>query len=213
MKIKVCGMRESQNIIDLGSHSTPDLIGFIYYNLSPRFVGFDFFPNLYEIALNAATVGVFVNHPIEEVIKIAKKGQLDYVQLHGNEDLKYLEQVKKRGIRVIKSIAVKEQLKVEELKNIEPLVDYFLFDTASSQYGGTGKKFNWQSLQDYTLSTPFFLSGGIGPEDVNSIIKLNHPLLFGIDINSKFEIRPGLKNIPIVNNFIKEIRNEFSISS
>jgi len=134
------------------------------------------------------------------------KHQLNHIQLHGSESPEYCQKVKDAGFRVIKVFGIGDDFNFERTKPYTGIADYFLFDTKAVSYGGTGRKFNWALLEKYKGSTPFFLSGGIKPEDAEQINKINHPLLYGIDLNSGFEEKPGLKNTELLRQFINEIK-------
>jgi phosphoribosylanthranilate isomerase len=200
MIIKVCGMKEDQNILGLDKLQ-PDFIGLIFYEKSPRFIGENPIPKT-----NAKKVGVFVNSSLEEIIFQAQKLDFNYVQLHGDEDISLAKSLQEKGYKVIKNFSIADKIDNEVMKIWQPFCEYFLFDTKGKSYGGTGEKFNWNILENYNLETPFILSGGIAPEDVSEIKKNKHKAFAGIDLNSKFEIAPGIKNIEKLKLFIDEIR-------
>ncbi|WP_185874025.1 phosphoribosylanthranilate isomerase [Blattabacterium cuenoti] len=203
LKIKICGMKfHIKNISNL----FPDFIGFIFYPHSPRFVGYDFL--LPKIPKKIFKTGVFVNESKENILKISKKQKLDFIQLHGTESPFYCENLIKKGLKLIKSFRIDNGFSFKEIKDYLNLCNYFLFDTKTTIFGGSGKKFNWDKLYEYHWDTPFFLSGGIGIEDIDKIKTFfySHSKMFGIDINSKFEILPGKKNNKNINIFIKKIR-------
>lgn len=197
MKIKVCGMRNSENISALITLK-PDFIGFIFYDKSKRFVA-DFPP--IDFPKEIKKVGVFVNETINEIIEKAIKYKLDFVQLHGNEMPEYCEKLASQNIKIIKAFSIDEQFDFSVLKPFEKQVSLFLFDTKGKNFGGNGIKFNWELLQNYSGKIPFLLSGGITKNEVEEIRKLKHPAFLGIDINSGFEIEPGLKNIQEIKEF------------
>ena len=197
MQIKVCGMRDSENISALMTLK-PDYIGFIFYDKSKRFVA-DFAQ--IEIPSTIKKVGVFVNETIEEIIEKANQHTLDFVQLHGNETPEYCSALSAKNIKIIKAFSVDENFDFSAIKPFEKSVSLFLFDTKGNNYGGNGIKFNWELLQNYSGKTPFLLSGGISKNDVAEIKKFKHPAFLGIDINSGFELEPGLKNIEEIKEF------------
>ncbi|MDP3432298.1 MAG: phosphoribosylanthranilate isomerase [Bacteroidota bacterium] len=206
LKIKVCGMRDPKNISGVVA-ALPDFIGFIFYPKSKRFVGFEPSPEMFaEIPASVKKVGVFVNESPEKVLEISKKWNLDVIQLHGQESPGYCRQIQNSGITVFKAFSVDESFDFATLKAYSGVCESFLFDTKGLLPGGTGKKFNWQLLENYKLNVPFYLSGGIVPDDLNSIEEFSHQQLFGIDINSGFEIEPALKDVEKVRTFIEEIR-------
>lgn len=199
-------MRDTENISGVTS-ARPDYIGFIFYPESKRFVGADFsYEKLMMIPETIKKVGVFVNEIPGIVLKNCQCLDLDVVQLHGNEIPEYCRQIKQAGITVFKAFSVDENFDFEILKSYSGVCDSFLFDTKGHLPGGTGQKFDWQLLEKYQGETPFFLSGGITPDDLEAIQQFNHPQLYGLDINSGFEISPALKDIEKVRKFISEIR-------
>lgn len=206
LKIKVCGMHDPENISGVVS-VWPDYLGFIFYPNSKRFVGFE--PStevLKVIPETVKKVGVFVDATPEKVTEICRNWKLEVVQLHGKENPEYCRKIRNAGFTVFKAFSVDGLFDFSGLKAYSGVCDYFLFDTKGQLPGGTGQKFNWQLLENYSGDVPFFLSGGIGPEDVEAILNFQHPKLFGIDINSGFEIRPALKDVVKVQQFIMEIR-------
>lgn len=206
LKIKVCGMRDPENISGVVA-ALPDYLGFIFYPKSKRFVGFEPSPEvLAKIPVSVKKVGVFVDESSEKVLEISKKWNLDVVQLHGQETPEYCLQIRNSGIIVFKAFSVDESFDFATLNAWSGVCDYFLFDTKGHLPGGTGQKFNWQLLESYKLNVPFFLSGGIGPGNMEAIHNFEHPRWRGIDINSGFEIEPALKDVEKVRTFIEEIR-------
>jgi len=206
MKIKVCGLKYINNIKPIIQQS-PDYIGFIFYKGSKRYIGdqhhlSSFISTIKEVK----KVGVFVNETSENIISYIKEYDLDLIQLHGNETPDDCEKIRKY-FPVIKSFPFASSFDFNILKNYLDACDYFLFDAPSKKYGGSGRPFDWKLLNNYTLEKGFFLSGGIGLENANELKQLRHTSLIGVDINSKFEIAPGLKNINKIKSFIHEIRN------
>lgn len=200
-------MRDPENISGVIT-AMPDFIGFIFYPKSKRFIGIE--PSTEVLAVipdSIKKVGVFVNESPVKVIEICQNWGLDAAQLHGNETPEYCQQIKDAGISVFKAFSVDKQFDFEKLNDYSGVCDYFLFDTKGQLPGGTGQKFNWQLLEKYHGNVPFFLSGGIGPDDLETIRNFNHPQLFGIDINSGFEISPALKDVEKIESFIIELRN------
>lgn len=199
-------MRDPENISGVVA-VLPDYLGFIFYPKSKRFVGFE--PSLEllaDIPDSVKKVGVFVDEIPEKVIEICQSWKLEVVQLHGKESPEYCQQIQNFGITVFKAFSLDESFDFSGLKSYSGVCDYFLFDTKGQLPGGTGQKFNWQLLENYKDEVPFFLSGGIGPGDVESIRNFSHPKIFGIDINSGFEVSPALKDVKKVRKFISEIR-------
>lgn len=206
LKIKVCGMREPDNILET-LELKPDYMGFIFYNLSPRYTSDILDPKIiYELPGNIKKIGVFVNADFIEITWIARKYSLDLVQLHGNETSDLCRLLTNEGLKVIKAFPTKGNTNFESFSDFISHTEYFLFDTATSEYGGSGNRFDWKILDRYHLGHPFFLSGGICENDVGQILEINNPEFYGIDLNSRFEIRPGLKDIKKLGKFISDIR-------
>jgi phosphoribosylanthranilate isomerase len=208
MKVKVCGLKNRENIREIVS-CKPDFLGFIFYPPSPRYVGERFDVRLMRsIPPYINKTGVFVNQDYETIVRLVEQYGLHFVQLHGDEDVSFAAALKAKRIAIIKAFRVDENF---DFNNTEPFLsscEYFLFDTKSESYGGNGKKFNWQVLQRFSYKKPFFLSGGIAPGDADSIVALQHPSLLGVDLNSGFEISPGFKDVFKVNEFIKIIKTK-----
>ncbi len=200
MKIKVCGMRDAENISELVKLK-PDYMGFIFYGKSKRFV--TAFPKA-KIPSEIKKVGVFVNETLESIIKITKKNELDAIQLHGNETFEYCKKLKAlltHKVEIFKAFSVDDDFDFYKTKAYQKICDFLLFDTKGKDYGGNGVKFNWQVLENYKGDTPFLLSGGISKSDVEDIKKISHKAFAGVDINSGFEIEPALKNIEDIKEF------------
>ncbi|WP_300761821.1 phosphoribosylanthranilate isomerase [uncultured Parabacteroides sp.] len=218
MIIKVCGMRDPENIREVASLGV-NWIGVIFFAGSPRRIfengkwkmesGNTACRNFQFSILNSQlkTVGVFVNASLEEMTEAASVFRLDYLQLHGNETPDECHALQKRGYSLIKAFRIATADDLCQTAGYEGRVDYFLFDTKCDGYGGSGKQFDWSVLESYTGSTPFLLSGGIRPESAAAIRSFRHPRLAGIDLNSGFEIEPGLKDIEKLRIFINEIHN------
>lgn len=203
LKIKVCGMKFSENIAEI-AELKPDFMGLLFYRLSPRFVGEHFIaPNLKDIK----KVGVFVDASQEEIKARSEKHSLDYLQLHGGQSAEFCRNLVSKGMKIIKVFNLDESFSFENIEDYAASSSYFLFDTKSKHYGGSGRKFPWEKLSEYHLNTPFFLSGGITPEDAEALLALSHPKLFGVDLNSGFENGPGLKNFTGLKHFIETIRS------
>ena len=200
MIVKVCGLKEMNNINQLNEIDI-DLMGFIFYNKSSRFIDLDI--NTSHITKNK--VGVFVNESLENIKKKIKNYNLNYVQLHGDETPKFSEKLM-NYCKVIKAFRISENFDFDSTNQYTDCCDLFLFDTFSKNFGGSGKKFDWRILKGFNKKK-FLLSGGIDINCVDEInnIKNENEFLLGIDINSKFEISPGLKDIKKVNMFLKKL--------
>jgi len=205
--IKVCGIKDPENMRALAELPV-DIMGLIFYEKSPRCVDKRDADSINALSLTIPKAGVFVNASKDDILDTVKRFHLKFVQLHGQESPDLCVALRNNGISVIKAFSVHD---VEDLKKCLPYegeCDYFLFDTKTPQHGGSGNKFEWKILSAYTASTPFFLSGGIAPDDADSIMQLNHPLLFAVDLNSSFETSPGIKDIDKIKRFINELRHE-----
>lgn len=203
MIIKVCGMREATNMREVEQLGT-DWMGFIFYPKSPRYVG----EELAYIPGDVKRVGVFVNEEPDRLLALAGKNGLDIIQLHGSESPDYCKSLQEKGFLVIKAFGISTDMPFpsELIERYEGCCDYFLFDTKTDLYGGSGKKFGWDLLSDYQGSTPFLLSGGISPEDLEAVKGFSHPRCIGIDLNSGFEIEPAVKNVQSLQSFIGAFR-------
>lgn len=204
MKIKVCGMTDVLNlngVIDC----EPDFVGFIFYSESSRRVRNE--QILFTSTEKVQKIGVFVNEQPDTLLAVASIYDLHMVQLHGDEPSAYCKEIKSNGLKIIKAFSVGDDFDLSLLAEYAPFVDYFLFDTKGKKRGGNGTKFNWSILDNYELEVPFFLSGGITEKDVNEIRELRLSKLYGVDINSGFEISPGVKDVKSVGRFIKNIKD------
>jgi phosphoribosylanthranilate isomerase len=199
MKLKICGMKYADNIKEI-SQLLPDYLGFIFWEKSSRFFNGD----LPMIPNSIQKVGVFVDASLEEIYAKKEKYHLDLIQLHGNESVSFCKELKNQNIKIIKVFSVSEEFSFDELLPFEEVCDYFLFDTKGKLPGGNGTTFNWNILKNYTSQKPLFLSGGIGIDALEKIQQLQLPI-YGIDVNSKFEIEPGLKNKLLLNEFKKNL--------
>jgi phosphoribosylanthranilate isomerase len=206
--IKICGMREPENIL-AAAGLTPDFMGFIFYPGSPRFAGELLNPDiLAQLPTQIRKTGVFVNEGLSGITSTVKKYSLDAVQLHGDETAELCRQIMDMGVQVIKAFSIREANSLALCADFTDSTDYFLFDTMTSNHGGSGQKFDWRMLDGFDPGHPFFLSGGIGPADTDNISGLKNSSLYGIDLNSRFEIEPGLKDTEKLKKFINEIRDK-----
>ena len=205
LKIKICGMREPGNIRAI-SELAPDYMGFIFYPRSKRYAGRLSPSELKGFQKSFQKVAVFVNASREEILSTCQAYSIRILQLHGDESPGSCQSFREEGFQVIKAFRVGRGLDLEEMDRYAGACDFFLFDTSGKDFGGTGKKFDWEQLRSYRLPLPFFLSGGIGPSDADQILGLDLPQLFAVDLNSRFEIKPGLKNDEELEHFIRRIR-------
>ncbi len=207
-KIKVCGMRDAENIRELVK-LTPDYIGFIFYEKSPRYVGRKIPAEILDaIPENIKKVGVFVNATEREMKNMITQNSLNVVQLHGNESPEMCQIIRMAGVQVIKAFPVDENFDFHSIRRYRENCDFYLFDTKTPQYGGSGKQFDWTLLDKHDFTKPVFLSGGIGLEDAEKIINLSNKDIKVVDINSRFELEPGVKDIEKVKKFIDIIRKK-----
>lgn len=206
LKIKICGMREPGNILDV-AELYPDFMGFIFYHESPRYAEKILDPAILgKMSPGIHKTGVFVNSDFDYISRIVTEYSLDTVQLHGNETPDLCYSLMERGIQVLKTFSISAKENFRRCSDFTRCSDYFLFDTSVSGFGGSGQKFNWKELNKYDLDHPFFLSGGIAPEDYNTINEIDNPSFYGIDLNSRFEIKPGFKDKAILEKFISDLR-------
>lgn len=192
IKLKVCGMRDPENIRAIGSLE-PHYMGFIFYKPSPRYVGENFVVPA-DIPASVIPVGVFVNETTEQIIALASHAGIRVLQLHGAETPQQCQALKDHGYTLIKVFSVGEEFDFSVTEPYEGIVHYFLFDTRGKYHGGNARTFNWSLLQGYHQRIPFFLSGGLTPDNIEGIDTLRHMNLHALDINSGVEISPGLKD-------------------
>ena len=232
MVIKVCGMRDARNIREV-SQLGVDMIGMIFYPKSPRYVEMQsshagIIPDYAKEDIGVsdssensskdssktpARVGVFVDDMVQNIVTRVVNYHLDYVQLHGNEPREMCENLRstldpdiRPGIKIIKAISVSDASDIQKYKEYVGAVDLFLFDTKCKTVGGSGRQFDWQVLEQYDGEVPFLLSGGIGPDDASRLHAFHHPKCIGIDLNSRFEIEPGVKDVEKLKGFLNEIQ-------
>jgi len=208
MKLKVCGMKYTENIIEVAALK-PDYLGFIFYKKSPRFFNKKSLPKMDS---SIKKIGVFVDEEIENIIKKIETFDLQGIQLHGNESPQYIEKIKEyiskqkhNHIEIINVFSIKDEFNFKVLNDYESICDYYLFDTKGEKPGGNGYTFNWNILNKNPSSKPFFLSGGIGLNEIHAIKEFQNTDIskhcHAIDINSKFEIDHGLKNVSSLKMF------------
>lgn len=206
--LKVCGMRDAQNIKEL-TRLKPQYVGFIFYDKSKRFVGEDFDEQVMGVlSKTIKKTGVFVNADPSYIKEKVNRYQLDAVQLHGDETPEYCHQIKEFGVQIINVFSVGESFDFEVVLPFGECSDFYLFDTKGKERGGNGVSFNWKILNNYKQEKPFFLSGGIGPESIELITNFNHPKCVAIDINSQFETSPGLKDINTIWAFKRTLEHK-----
>jgi phosphoribosylanthranilate isomerase len=196
--IKVCGMKNAKNIKEITSLDI-DFIGLIFYKKSKRFIDTEIPKN------DTQKVGVFVNEKIAIIEEKIKAYDLSFIQLHGDESPQFCSTLKSKNIQIIKAFRVDDNFDFNSTKKYESFCDYFLFDAKGKDYGGNGIVFNWDILNHYKGTLPFFLSGGINIHSLESIKDFHHEKLFALDINSGFEIEPGLKDVNLIKGFINTL--------
>jgi phosphoribosylanthranilate isomerase len=210
MRIKVCGMTQQEQVEQLPELGA-SFAGFIFYPKSPRYVFRHLTSSQIKKINTINKVGVFVNASVDEVLLMVDECRLQMVQLHGDESPKYCERIADY-VSVVKAFRLSDNDSIDwMIKPYQDVCDMFMFDTIGSGYGGTGKKFDWNLLKGHNIGKPFFLSGGIQPEDTEALKEFVHdPVaksLFAIDINSKFESSPGVKEMNKVGGFIEKLKN------
>ncbi|HWK58036.1 MAG TPA: phosphoribosylanthranilate isomerase [Parapedobacter sp.] len=205
-KIKICGLKHPDNIRDVVALD-PDYIGFICYPGSKRFVG-QLDANWVTGLHGVKKTGVFVDAVIHDVKSAILQYGFQAVQLHGAETPAYCAELMGNGVEIIKAFGIGERFDWAMIAKYETVVDYYLFDTKSSQHGGTGERFDWTLLENYMGSKPFFLSGGIGAENIVDALRLGDSRLYALDLNSRFETAPGVKDIALLRNTLQTINDE-----
>jgi len=205
MKVKVCGMRELENLKQIAVLQ-PDYIGFIFYEGSKRYCEGSITPELLaELPASIKKVGVFVNESSEVILDTARKYKLDVVQLHGRETPRQCKVLQEARLEVIKAFSVDDRFVFENTLLYERSCDYFLFDTKGDAHGGNGIPFDWELMKNYLSPKPYFLSGGMNLENIKHLDKVR-PKPFAIDVNSGFELGPGLKDVEKVKELIYEFK-------
>ena len=208
LKLKVCGMREAENIIQL-VQLKPDYMGFIFYAPSKRYVRALEQSTLDSIPSHVKKTGVFVNAALEEVNEKIDTYKLDAVQLHGNESPELCESLRAKKVEIIKAFGIDKDFDFGKLAVYSKVADYFLFDTKTDLHGGSGNTFDWSILEGYTLDVPYFLSGGLSIENIGQVKSINDPKLYALDLNSRFELEPAVKDINKLTTVFNEIRTPF----
>ncbi|QZT35870.1 phosphoribosylanthranilate isomerase [Halosquirtibacter xylanolyticus] len=199
-------MTQNNNISDL-TQIDINLLGLIQYKRSPRYVDLKDIDWELLKGTKIKPVAVFVNNPIEEIREVLLNTPITTIQLHGKESPSMCKALQNLGYTVIKALGVDSEFEWLECEKYIDNIDFFLFDTKSIQHGGTGVKFNWDLLHSYPYSTPFFLSGGISNDDLSTLKNNIHPYMIGVDVNSRFEVSPGVKEINDINTFVNHLRD------
>ncbi len=205
MVIKVCGLKEPENIAGVAGLK-PDYIGHIFYKGSPRY--FDIATSLFPLDAFSGIkkTAVFVNEDKAVVSQLLNKYKFDAVQFHGNESPEFCASFKDK-VTVIKAFGMNDDFDFEDLKPYQDKIDFFLFDTSTPKHGGSGITFNWELLNKYDLDIPFFLSGGLSLGNLEQVKNIKHPQFYGVDLNSKFEVEPGVKDINTLTEAFKLIKS------
>lgn len=214
LRVKVCGLRDEQNIETLLRHALlPDALGFIFYPKSPRFVGETLRPDfMRSLGQRIRTVGVFVNADVDMILHTIERYGLGAVQLHGDETPDWSINLRERleshfsNVQMWKAFSIATRDDFAPISQYDGIIDVALLDTKGVAHGGNGTRFDWSLLDDYSSPTPFLLSGGIAPEHAREIKNIQHPCLLGIDINSRFETAPALKDVGAVHRFLDELK-------
>lgn len=205
MKLKVCGLKDPENILQVLA-SQPDYLGFIFYKSSPRFIA-DLDPRFVRDINSVGKVGVFVNDTKETILEKVKTFGLDLIQLHGDETQEFCSAIREY-VPVIKAFQVDDTFDLSALEKYDDACDFFLFDSKSKNYGGSGKRFDHAKLEEYKLSKPVFLSGGLNLNITEEIIYLQaqFPFVHALDVNSRFETGPGIKDGNKIRVLIEKLR-------
>lgn len=206
-RLKVCGMREPENILSLAA-LLPDYIGFIFYGPSKRFAGELDRSVLQQLPRSIKKTGVFVDAGLDEILE--KKGlyNLDAIQLHGKETAELCQRLRDNQTEVIKAFGMDENFNFAVLNEYKDVVDYFLFDTKTKLHGGSGQTFDWNLLNAYSLDIPYFLSGGLDADNIEQAVNIKDDRFYALDLNSRFEISPGLKDIRKLSELINRIQTK-----
>ncbi len=204
MQVKICGMRDPDNIQEVAALN-PDFMGFIFYPPSPRYCG-----NLPEDVVrnlpgSILPVAVTVDMDFDSILELVERYGFRAVQLHGNETPDLCRKLKSTGLSVIKAISVKDAESLNKVNTYLGSVDLLILDRATKSKGGSGKKFDWSLLNNADIRVGFLLSGGISSDDAAEVLSLKHPHMVGVDLNSRFEISPGIKSVSQLQNFMKAI--------
>jgi len=207
LRVKICGMRDPANIQEVGAIH-PDFMGFIFYPGSPRCaLGTD--PEVLKgLPPLIRKIGVFVNESFESIQKTAARYQITTLQLHGQEGPELCDQLEQEGFTVIKAFGIADKKDLKKIKNYEKVCSYVLLDTKTGDkkvYGGSGISFDRNLLRDYDTELPFFLAGGISPDSLEEISAIRHPYFFALDLNSRFESAPGIKDAALIKQFTEKI--------
>jgi len=201
-------MKFPKNIQEIGALQ-PDCMGFIFYPKSKRYVGADFSPkSIQKVPSSVKKVAVFVNEDVNRILEIQHQFNFDFVQLHGNESVAECEVLKENHIKIIKVFSIDEYFNFNDVMAFESVCDYFLFDTKTPKYGGSGKPFDWELLEKYTVSKPFFLSGGLSIHNIGKIKQTKYPMLIGLDFNSQLEDSNTKKITEEVSELIAKMRKQ-----
>jgi phosphoribosylanthranilate isomerase len=209
MKIKVCGLKYPGNIGAV-SALDPDYMGFIFYEKTARFAGDLPVEALTNLPVSVIKTAVFVNEGTQNINNLIDKYHFDAVQLHGGESADFCNSFRNR-VKVVKAFGLNEDFDFSILIDYIDKVDFFLFDTKTPAHGGSGRRFDWSILDKYPLTIPFFLSGGLSSDNIEEVKNISHPQFYGVDLNSGFEIEPGLKAINKLEkafDIIKQTTNE-----
>ncbi|MGK7392318.1 MAG: phosphoribosylanthranilate isomerase [Candidatus Cyclobacteriaceae bacterium M2_1C_046] len=202
LKLKVCGLNNNNNFNDI-SILKPEFVGLNFYAPSKRYVKGGMQISAPE---GVELVGVFVNENLKNILKRAQEYGLTYIQLHGDEPPEFCEQIQAHDLKVIKVFRVDGEF---DFKDVAPFVgkaDFFLFDAGGKDYGGNGVVFNWSALKDYPFDTPYFLAGGLSPDNIQQVFEQKLPKLYALDVNSGYETMPGIKDVNKVEELIKILR-------
>lgn len=206
LSLKVCGMRDEVNIREVGALA-PDFMGFIFYAGSPRYVGKEFtMPE--TLPPGISRVGVFVNGSTQEIVEAIEQHHLDFVQLHGQEPADQCRELKDHGVGVIKVYSVDDDSRFRETEAYRDAVDFFLFDTKGKYFGGNARRFDWQVLSRYDQDIPFFLSGGISPENAADVLALGEYNIVAVDVNSGVELQPAVKDVEKIRSIQKILQHK-----
>ena len=207
MWIKICGLKQPENIARIADLK-PAMMGFIFYPRSPRYAGGLDPRHVRALPAQIRRAGVFVDAKAEEILDTVRRYGLDTVQLHGEETPAFCERIRREGLTVIKAVGIAVSDDIRKTDEYHGACDLLLFDTKSPARGGTGRRFDWTLLENYRETTPFLLSGGIGAEHAEDLTAFSHPQCAGLDLNSRFETEPGVKDAEALRDFIRSVQKD-----
>ena len=207
VKLKVCGLKHKNNLFDVVEAGV-DFVGMIFYEKSPRYIINSLYPeDVWFLPDEVQKIGVFVDSDIEYIKKNVRLYQLDLIQLHGSESPEYCKEIRSEGYQLIKVFGVDTDFDFQVMEKYLDAVDYFLLDTKTKHFGGSGQQFDWTLLEKYPYQIPLFVGGGVGLENAELVLRKNYSFLYALDFNSRLETEPGLKDITKVKDAVRIVHS------